>query len=421
MAATAGALAACNAIIGVTDVTLRQEEGNDRRDAASKPPDDDPVLPTEDAEAPPPEEKPWFALGFLHGCARRPSGAVYCWGDNSYGQLGDGLAFDAEGRLTRSNTPVRVPGIDDAVSIGAGNSHTCVVRQTGQVLCWGNNASGQLGTGSTETKSSKPTPVVGIDDAVQVVGGTLFSCALRKDRTVACWGANSAGQLGDDTTEERSVPAPVKQLSDVASLAAGRDHTCAVLVNGDVMCWGANADGQLGIGSTTNASLPTKLSGLSDIVQVASAARFSCARERGGRVYCWGSNAEGQLGNGSPNPAPNPSPILVPSLGDAIWIWAGFEHACAVKKGGTVVCWGRGVEGQLGIGKQPDGAVLSPVPTPTPVVGVPSASSVYTGGDRACALTTDDRAFCWGSNAFGQLGNGNFTRQFEASQMADFD
>jgi alpha-tubulin suppressor-like RCC1 family protein len=419
-AAAAAALVACNAILGVTEVTLRDGEPEDVKKDGGEPSDPkDSGLPLEDAEAPPPEQKPWFGLGFLHGCARLAGGEVRCWGDNFYGQLGDGLPFDAGTRLESSNRPVPVPGIDDAVSIGAGNSHTCVVRSTGQVLCWGNNNAGQLGNG-TKDKTSKPTPVIGVDDAVQVVAGVAFTCALRRDRTVACWGANGSGQLGDDTKEDRPMAAQVKQLSDVASLAAGRDHACAALVNGDVMCWGDNADGQLGIGSTTDAPLPTKLSGLSDIVQVAGAARFSCARERSGRVYCWGSNAEGQLGNGSPNPAPNPSPILVPSLGDAIWIWAGFEHACAVKKNGSVVCWGRGAEGQLGIGLQPDGSVRTPVPTPTPVVGVPESGSVYTGGDRSCALSTDGRGFCWGSNSFGQLANGNNARQFSASPMVDF-
>lgn len=412
VATSAAALVACNAIIGVSEVTLRESKEKGSADAVP----DAEVMTDGDA---PIEDNRSLALGFLHGCARLPAGDVRCWGNNGSGELGDGVPFDAGNRLLQSNKPVVVPGINDAISIGAGHGHTCVVRRSGKVSCWGANAVGQLGDGTT-VDSPSPVDVLSISDATEVVGGTLFTCARRVDNTVACWGENGSGQLGDNTVVNRPTAAPVKQLSDVVSLSAGRNHACAVLSSGEVMCWGKNGSGQLGIGSTVDARLPTKLNSLNDIVQVAGASRFSCARQRWGRVYCWGTNAEGQLGNGSPTPAPNPSPILVPSLGDAIWIWTGYEHACAVKRGGAVVCWGRGLEGQLGTGLLPDGGAMSPVSTPSSVLGAPASVTVFTGGHRSCALSTDGRAFCWGSNAFGQLANGTDEPAFSATAMVGF-
>ncbi|HVM69124.1 MAG TPA: hypothetical protein VM204_04730, partial [Gaiellaceae bacterium] len=239
--------------------------------------------------------------------------------------------------------------------------------------------------------------------AVLLAGGTSFTCALRTDKTVSCWGANYSGQLGDGLKESRPTAAPVKSLEGVVSIAAATDHACAVLENGDVMCWGGNSQGQLGIGSTTESLSPTKLNALSDIAQVAAAARFSCARQTSGRVYCWGNNQYGQLGNGSPNTAPNPSPILVPSIGDAVFLWTGNEHACAVRKDGEIACWGSAGQGQLGKGSVPADASIA---TPVAVVGAPPAIGVWTGGNRSCSLAADGRAFCWGQNSTGQLGNG---------------
>jgi alpha-tubulin suppressor-like RCC1 family protein len=415
---TAGLLA-CNALIGVEDVSPLAGDGGKRpRTDADQGGADADFTDPDSAIIEDDTDRSIVALGFLHGCGRRPNGSVRCWGANIEGELGAGP--DATEAFGEATTPADVPGITDAVSIGAGNAHTCIVRKTGTVSCWGRNDEGQLGNGTLED-SYVPANVQTISNAKRVVGGQYFTCALLADRTVSCWGKNESGQLGDDTHVDRPLPAPVKQLTNVLSLSAGDEHVCAVLTNHTVTCWGKNATGQLGIGTTTDAPLPTALSALTDVAQVAGSSGFSCARLRTGRVYCWGDNAEGQLGNGSPNPSPNPSPISVPSLGDAVWLWAGFQHACAVRKGGDVVCWGRGAEGQLGIETLPDGAVITPVPTPTRVVGIPASEIVFTGGDRACALTAGGSGMCWGSNAWGQLANGTVvTPARKATKMVNW-
>lgn len=408
LAAGSASLVACNAIVGVEDVMLyTRDAGRTTRDSGGAEPEPDDRA-SRDADAPKEADLGELALGFNHTCARMPDGTVRCWGDNGSGQVGDGIPFD--GSRPDVLEPQRVPGVDDAIAIAAGVSHTCIVHVSGAVSCWGSNFFGQLGDG-TETRSSKPVKVVGLQNATSLAAGTSFTCAVRSDKTVACWGANYSGQLGDGLKSDRTTAAPVKNLTGVVSIAAATDHACAVLESGEVACWGGNTEGQLGIGSTTESLTPTKLSALSDVAQVAAAARFSCARQKTGRVYCWGNNEFGQLGNGSPTNAPNPSPILVPTLGDATFIWTGFEHACAVRTNGAIACWGSAGKGQLGNGNV---APNTSIATPVAVVGAPVAVAVWTGGDRSCSLTRDGRAYCWGQNALGQLGNGTTDSAFTA-------
>lgn len=408
------ALLACNAIIGVEDVTLADGDGGKKKRPdggdVELPPDG--FDPTRDGGAAP-VNRATLALGFSHSCARLLDSTVKCWGENGAGQLGDGVPFE-----TSTGKPALIPqdvsGISDATDIGAGLAHTCVVHATGAVSCWGINLFGQLGDG-TKTRSSSPVSVLSIQDAVAIAGGESFTCALQKGKTVSCWGANAAGQLGDETKTDRGTPAPVRGLSGAVSLTAAKEHACAVLESGDVMCWGANANGQLGNGSITESLTPTKVAGLTGVAQVAAATRFACARQKAGPVYCWGNNAFGQLGSGSPNDAANPSPILVGDVPDAIFLWAGFEHACAVRKSGAVVCWGKAQSGQIG-----SGTAEPSVPKPTAVVGVGTSRAVWTGGDRSCALTQDGKAFCWGANSAGQLGNGTTDDAPEAVQVSGF-
>jgi alpha-tubulin suppressor-like RCC1 family protein len=418
LVAASAALLACNAIIGVEDVTARTKKGT--TDAGNRGCDPDVADcntpgPLRDGQAPLPGEKGALALGYNHSCARMPDKTVRCWGDNGGGQLGDSIPFD--GSRPDVLKPQPVPGIDDAIAIASGLSHTCVVHEKGTVSCWGINSFGQLGDGTKE-RSSKPVDVVGLTDATALAGGTSFMCALRKDKTVVCWGANYSGQLGDGLkTNERLTVEPVKALSGVTSITAASDHACAVLENGDVMCWGRNVEGQLGTGDTDDSLTPVKLNALSGIVQVAAAARFSCALDKTGHVSCWGKNDVGQLGTGSPNASANPSPSVIPSIADATFIWTGFEHTCVARKTGKISCWGSGGNGQLGKGSVPaDASAASPVD----VVGAGPALAVWTGGTRSCSIATNGQAFCWGSNTLGQLGNGSTETAYTAVQVSNF-
>jgi alpha-tubulin suppressor-like RCC1 family protein len=411
VAAGAALAVACNAIVGVEDVHLaRALDGGFTQDDADIPDEGTPP----DATPATPDAQVDLALGFLHTCARRLDGTVQCWGEDGTGELGDGIPFDG-GSRPPALVPQPVVGVSDAVAIASGVSHSCIARKGGSVSCWGYNFFGQLGDG-TNTKSSSPVTVLNVSDAVSVAAGTSFSCALLRSGTVSCWGANYSGQLGDGTKNDRPTAAPVQGLSNAVSIALAETHACAIVSGGTVSCWGENAVGQLGNGSLAESLSPAPIASLSDIVQIAAASLFTCARQRSGQVYCWGSNSLGQLGNGSPNDSPNPSPLLT-AVNDAIWIWTGYEHACAVRKSGAVACWGRAADGQVGSGATaPDASIANP----TTVIGVSGALAVSTGGDHSCATTRAGEVYCWGSNTLGEVGDGTKNTAYSAVKVGGY-
>jgi alpha-tubulin suppressor-like RCC1 family protein len=403
-----GALA-CNAIVGVEDVRLANRlDGGPEEDTGS--PEDDAGGPADATTTP--EASVELALGFLHTCARKTDGLVRCWGDDGAGQLGGGIPFDG-GTRSPVLTPKAVVGLTDAVAVASGVAHSCAVKRGGSVVCWGINTFGSLGDG-TLARSSSPVAVKDVANAVAVAAGTSFSCALLSGGTVSCWGANYSGQLGDGTKVDRPTAVTVQQLTGAVGLATAEHHACAVLSDGTVKCWGKNDDGQLGNGTLDESLAPATISSLSDIVEVAAAARFSCARQRGGQVYCWGANVLGQLGTGSANAAPNPSPALT-RVSDAVALWVGYEHGCAARRTGQIVCWGASDNGQVGSGS--DAAVL---PDPQVTLGVSGALGVGTGGNHSCATTRTGAVFCWGNNTFGQLGDGSKNRAYTAVPVVSF-
>jgi len=398
-ATSLAALVACNAILGVEDVRLKKDGGSDSsRDDA---PDGEDVFQPETG---PPDAQNVLevALGGTHSCARKPEGPVKCWGDDQNGQTGTGGPADA-GYL---DEPKSVDTVPDAIDVASGKKHTCAVRKTGIVSCWGYNLDGQLGNGQTNTRSPIPVDVTGLGDGVAVAGGGNFSCAIRKSGGVACWGANGLGQLGNGGTTPSATRVPVSTVTGALALAAGDAHACAVAGNGGVMCWGANEVGQLGNG-TSNATpnaMPVAVQNVTGAVAVVAADRSTCALTKAGGVLCWGANEHGQLGNGTANAGPNGTPVAVGNLGDAIAVGAGGAHACAVRRAGNVVCWGAGSSGQLGDGQsRPDAA--TPQASIVSVSAITNALGVGAGGDHSCAPTRTGTIACWGSNVRGQLGN----------------
>ena len=329
---------------------------------------------------------------------------IRCAGDNSSGQLGDGT--------TRSrSTPTPVSGlIDGVLQVASGEFHTCALVAATTARCWGGNSSGQLGDG-TILQRLTPVIVSGLTGATQITAGNSHTCALRRsDGGVRCWGFNGAGMLGDGTTTTRTAPVAVSGLSGAAQIVGGGDHTCAALRDGTARCWWFNTNGQLGDGSVTQRTAPVAVSGLTDVVQLAAGESHTCALRGDGTVRCWGLNQSRQLGDGTTTQ--RTTPVTVPGLFDVVRIAAGDAHTCALLGDGTARCWGDNTTGQLGSGStaQPTG--------PVSVSGLTGAVQITAGQFHSCATLRDGTARCWGLNSVGQLADGTITQRTTPSGVA---
>ena len=282
-------------------------------------------------------------------------------------------------------------------TLAAGGNHTCALAAGGEIRCWGRGGSGQLGNGGN-ADSSVPLTVAGIDTATALAAGGDSSCALLADSSLRCWGLNDMGQLGNGSNAPAPVPVTVTGVSAVA-IAAGFRHACAVLAGGGVRCWGANGAGQLGNGSLVGSSTAVTVSGIATAVAVATGGNHSCALLTSGAVKCWGDGAAGQLGNSGF--AGSSTAVDVTGISDAVAITVGFDHSCALIAGGTLRCWGRGLEGQLGNASFAN----SSTPVNVPVDGG-RAVALAAGASHTCTVFESGSMQCWGKDANGQLGNG---------------
>lgn len=316
----------------------------------------------------------------------------------------------------------------DPTTIDTGLNHACAVLSDGAAACWGRNADGQLGNGSTLT-SPTPVPVDGIDGfeagrtAVAIAAGETHSCVALADGAVACWGGNSSGQLGNGTTGAETRPVPVSGLSGgdgeprAVAISAGGSHTCALLSTGAVKCWGMGGEGQLGAGTQSMSAEPVDVIGLDGQSPAGRAMSLSagylhtCAVLQTGAVKCWGSNYFRQLG-GEATPAFRTWPTQVPGLSgvdassSATSVSAGYDSSCVIMASGGVQCWGMNASGQLG-----DGTVDTSG-EPVDVVGLDGSTAAKTvvnvaaGFTHTCAVLATGTAACWGSGNYGQLGGG---------------
>lgn len=334
-----------------------------------------------------------IATGLYHSCVLGSTGAVFCWGGNQFGQLGDGMPKVAQ------TDPSQVVGMSDAEQIGAGNIFTCVLRQGGKVACWGDNFFGQIGDG-TDIDRAVPKDVAGVVDAVKIAVGGGHVCVLRATGGVTCWGDDYYGQLGDGATQiERRTPVVAAAPADVIDLAVGVRHTCALRATGEVACWGGNYSGQIGDGTVIDRASPTPVKDLTDAIEISAGYLHTCALRRSGAVLCWGRNTAGQLGDGTT--VERRTPVAVQGLTDAVAISVRDTHTCAVRATKEVVCWGDDSYGQLGDGNM---STLSSVPVK--VNAIVDASSIAVGSSHTCAVAAG-QPFCWGDNSFGQVGDGS--------------
>lgn len=384
-----------------------------------------------------------------HACATRADGTLWCWGENSDGQLGVG---DTSARLV----PSQVGAAANWVRVGVGRWHSCATRTDGTLWCWGRNASGQLGLGTTSAPISSPTQVGAATSWAVPQGGGAHTCATRTNGTLWCWGSNPRGQLGlGSATVAEAAPVQVGVAADWGQrVALGVAHTCGARADavlrcwgrtwfnqtghglqelapgpiasawgaldlgryggcgirdvGTLWCWGDNFAGQLGTGSTgVPESRPVQVGTGTTWRDVSAGTAHACGIRGDRSLWCWGGNASGQLGDGSY--ANRNAPTRVGTANDWRQVSAGNTSTCATRVDGSLWCWGANGEGQLGTG---GAAVTSPQQ-----VGGTTWGAVAVGTAHACATRTDGTLWCWGSGEAGRLGDGTSTNRPTPTQV----
>jgi alpha-tubulin suppressor-like RCC1 family protein len=302
-------------------------------------------------------------------------------------------------RLTRTPT-------NSLIQIDAGRDHECGVTSTGQAWCWGRNQYGQLGDSSA---ASTLIPVAVFQNGVtfaSVTAGKEHTCALDNNGAAYCWGANGDGRLGDGTTNLPLAPVAVQGSVVFSRVSAGGAHTCGLDGFGQAYCWGSNQYGQLGDGTTTFRTAPTAVSHPSGVIffAIAAADKHTCAVASGGQAYCWGYDGDGALGNGAGGGSNVPVAVSHPAGVTFSSIASEYNHACALTSGGSLYCWGDNFYNQLGDNTTTDRDAPVAVQQPAVFFG-----EVTTGANHSCATAGVGQAYCWGDNAFGQIGDGTTT------------
>jgi alpha-tubulin suppressor-like RCC1 family protein len=333
------------------------------------------------------------AAGWYHTCGVTTDGRAWCWGLNRDGALGDGTTTD-RAVPTLVRTTLRFR------QISAGTFHSCGLTTESRVVCWGFGGDGQLGTGTTTSRLT-PIAVAGDRRFREMRAGYRSSCGVTVSYVAFCWGNNSTGQLGDGTLTRRLKPGRVGGGHSFLRVLTRSDHTCGLDTSAHAWCWGGNTYGQIGDHSTTTRTLPVLLdTSIGRLSQVSTGDQFTCALNVNDVAWCWGRSFHGESGSGFTGAFL--SPLRVNSGATRfLGVSPGGGHACAIDTNNLAWCWGTNSFGQLGSAPYADQL------SPRPVSGGFRFKAVHSGLVHTCALTSQGQAYCWGSNTWGQLGNGH--------------
>jgi alpha-tubulin suppressor-like RCC1 family protein len=337
---------------------------------------------------------------------------AYCWGLNISGSLGTGAdngPDTCKDDVACSTQPVAVAGGLRLRNLSAGGLYTCGVTSIRRVYCWGYNNFGQLGDGTTSSRS-KPVAVLGGRHFGQVSAGRGHTCGVATDSLAYCWGSNAFGQLGDGTTSNRTTPVAVYGGRHFRQVSAGDYHTCGITIANVTLCWGDNANGQLGDSTTVARRLrPSRVAGGRQFRQLEAGGGHTCAVTTSDRAYCWGDGSLGQLGTGQMSSSSWPRAVAG-SL-SLRRVTAGSWHTCGETTGNRAYCWGLNGDGQLGNGMDPGPETCSDLPCSTRPVAVSGGlyfNQVSAGEAHTCARTPSAVAYCWGDDLEGEVGDGTW-------------
>lgn len=363
------------------------------------------------------------AAGESFTCALVSNGKVSCWGANWYGMLGNNSYDDSYVPVSVDSSGVLAGKTASAVV--AGTYHACALTTEGRAYCWGDNSYGQLGDNSTNG-SSVPVAVdmsgaLAGKSILSISAGYYHTCFVASDSQAYCWGSNSIGQLGDSSNNSSYVPIAVDTTGVLAgkmviTVVAGLYHTCAATTDGNAYCWGNNGNGQLGNNSTVNVTAPVAvdmtgvLSGKS-VRSLAPGHYHTCAITTDGRGYCWGNNNMGQLGNGANTQSLIPVAVSMTGAlsGKTLRsLTVRYRETCGIATDNQSYCWGSNIYGQLGNNSTADSNVPVAVNTNGALAGK-AITNISVGYYHACVTTNENRVHCWGDNEYGKFGNDSTT------------
>ncbi len=344
-----------------------------------------------------------LAAGGRNTCGITPAAAAYCWGDNEYGQIGDGVRT---GRQKPNRYPTKVKGDLEFTALAVGGRFACGLSREGAAYCWGYNFDGQIGDGTTKGEKWQPTAVKTEERFGSIVAGKSHACALRQDGAAFCWGSSDHGQVGDGRKWNRQhfsdTPVAVVGGHSYSQLTAGWDITCGLVEpNGEVYCWGGV---DLVEWSDSIYRAPEPSSQGMTFSRLAGYADHVCGLA-GQAAYCWGANRSGQLGDSTWVQKFEPTKVVGGI--EFFQLTAGSIHTCGLTAEGQAFCWGQDFSGQLGGGDRQ--YANQGQPFPVTVSGGHVFEEIVAGAKHTCALTPDKLAYCWGDNTVSQIGQ-SFTR-----------
>jgi alpha-tubulin suppressor-like RCC1 family protein len=356
----------------------------------------------------------YVSAGKEHTCAIALDGTAYCWGSNEFGQLG---VADDDTRCARGDRhipcqprPVAVAGSLKFQKISAGGAHTCALTLDYHIYCWGDNTFGALGDPAL-SQTFIPSAVASTALYGDVAAGGAHSCGLRADGVAQCWGANENGQLGINSVGTgTAIPANASTGQRFVSISAGDRRTCARTSTGLAYCWGLTFVLQGTTELTRSQQTPQLIAQDTLFQSVGVGTNSTCGITIANRAFCWESNVSGSIGDGTR--LGSTKPIEVSTSRDFVAVSSGAAQSCGIADDGLAYCWGADNFGQLGISPSLLNARCGPAAVPCSrlpvrVNGWRVFSQISAGlGDHVCALSFAGSIYCWGAGSMGQRGDG---------------
>ena len=348
---------------------------------------------------------PQVTAGDHHTLAIKSDGALWAWGWNEDGELGDGT-------MVGRHSPVRIGSDCSWEHVAAGTFHTVATKSNGTLWVWGNNDYYKLGLGYGQGNEEYSPVQVGTDSNwEQVAAATFHTVATKSNGTLWAWGWNEDGQLGDGTWIDRDSPVQIGSASNWEQVAAGQAHTVAIKSDGTLWAWGENGYGQLGVVGTTDRPFPVQVGTDSNWEQLAAGAFHTVATKSNGTLWAWGRNDLGQLGDGTTTE--RHSPVQIGSASNWEQVAAGQAHTVAIKSDGTLWAWGWNMCGELG-----DGTTVRRH-SPVRIGSDCNWEQVAAGALHTVATKSNGTLWAWGENGYGQLGDGTTTERHSPVLISD--